>query len=501
MRREFLIVVLSALSGTIVWAQQPIVEPPVIEGTELVASIGNLCPRELPIRVDVNGDGVDDFLYPSYHAGPLKDYMPMEKATAGFGLIGAALAMKARTKNENFAYAGVLDGTTRELLWKFKAGSMINFYEVAPETGRLYVSSHDNHVYALDLASGAVIWSHDVGGNPMGLTLSDDALVVMGTKNAVRAFDPGDGHQVWEKQVKAAIMASPGFGVMLTGGDVVYISSLDDHVFAFDRRSGKTLWSYATQGNPSLRMLTDQYLLVADKKELLALDTSSGKVSWRFDVGGPVHGQPMIDLGETVAFMNGRTGSKARLLAVDLENGQQRWSVPLQKVARDKKRKIQVPQDSNLFKESIQVEWDAEGRATNLFIADRKNVRAIRAADGEETWSRPVQSPQVLYLAGDQILAGDEAQSIHSFATRDGSRHWSTDVDGQIFQMESLGDKLFVTLYSKDLVVLGLEDGKVYGRYHLGEPYRVMPLGEGQLIVCGKSGSWVMAASNASPAR
>jgi len=501
MRRGFLIVVLSAFGSTIVWAQQPINEAPEIEGIELVASIGNLCPRELPIRVDTNGDGVDDFLCPSYHAGPLKDYMPMEKAQAGFGLIGAALAMKAHTKNANFAYAGVLDGTTRELLWNFKAGSMINYYEVAPKTGRLYVSSHDNHIYALDLASGDVIWSQDVGGNPMGLTLSDDAVVVLGTKNVVRAFDPGDGHQVWEKQVKAAIMASPGFGVMLTGGEVVYISSLEDKVFAFDRSSGKNLWSHTTQGNPSLRLLTDQYLLVADKKALLALDTSSGEVRWRFDVGGYVHGQAMVDLGTAVAFMNGRTGSKAKLLAVGLDSGQLQWSVPLQKVARDKKRKIHVPQDSNLFKESIQIERDADGGATNLFIADRKNVRAIRAADGEETWSTPVKSPQVLYLAGDQILVGDKAQSIQSFATRDGSKRWSTDVDGHIFQMESLGDKLFVTLYSKDLVVLGLEDGKVYGRYNLGEPYRVMPLREGRLIVCGKSGSWVMAATDTQQAR
>ena len=194
MRRGFLLIVLSTLSGAMVWAQQPIIEPPEIEGIELVATVGNVCPRELPIQIDTNGDGVDDFLCPSYHAGPLKDYMAMEQAQAGLGLIGAALAMKAFTKNKNFAYAGVLDGTTRELLWNFKAGSMINHYEVAPKTGRLYVSSHDNHIYALDLASGDVVWSRDVGGNPLGLTLSDKALVVLGTKNAVKGFDPGDGH-------------------------------------------------------------------------------------------------------------------------------------------------------------------------------------------------------------------------------------------------------------------------------------------------------------------
>jgi len=495
MRRGFLLIVLSTLSGAMVWAQQPISEPPEIEGIELVATVGNVCPREVPIQIDTNGDGVDDFLCPSYHAGPLKDYMAMEQAQAGLGLIGAALAMKAFTKNKNFAYAGVLDGTTRELLWNFKAGSMINHYEVAPKTGRLYVSSHDNHIYALDLASGDVIWSQDVGGNPLGLTLSDKALVVLGTKNAVKGFDPGDGHQVWEKQVKAAIMASPGFGVMLTSGEVVYISSLKDEVYAFDRSSGKKVWSYTTGGNPSLRLLKDPHLLVADKKELLALDISSGNVSWRFDAGGYVHGQPMVDLGTAVAFMNGRTGSKAKLLAVSLENGQLQWSVPLQKVARDKKRKIHVPQDSNLFKESIQIERDADGGATTLYLADRKNVRAVRAANGEESWSTPIKSPQILYLVGDQILAGDKAQFIHSLATRDGSTRWQTKVDGHIFQMERLGDKLFVTLYSKDLVVIGLDDGKVFGRYHLGEPYRVMPLREGRLVVCGKTASWVMAAT------
>lgn len=133
---------------------------------------------------------------PSYHAGPLKNYLPMEG-----GLLGATLGMKTLTKNGNFTYAGVLDGATRDQLWKFKAGLMINRYQVAPKTGRLYVGSQDNHIYDLDLASGEVIWSHDMGGNILGISLSDDALVAVSTKNTVRAFDPADGHQVWEKLV------------------------------------------------------------------------------------------------------------------------------------------------------------------------------------------------------------------------------------------------------------------------------------------------------------
>jgi hypothetical protein len=45
----------------------------------------------------------------------------------------------------------------------------------------------------------------------------------------------------------------------------------------------------------------------------------------------------------------------------------------------------------------------------------------------------------------------------------------------------------------KDLVVVDFKTGKLQGNFYLGDPFRVVPMEGERLIVCGQSGTWIIA--------
>ena len=81
------------------------------------------------------------------------------------------------------------------------------------------------------------------------------------------------------------------------------------------------------------------------------------------------------------------------------------------------------------------------------------------------------------------------------FGLFDGTIKWTQQQGAHIFQMERLGAVLLVTLYSADLASFAFADGAPRGSHHLGEPYRLVPLEEGRVILCGQEGSWLLEAT------
>ena len=55
-----------------------------------------------------------------------------------------------------------LDAATGEMLWSFETGDVIRSTPTVTG-GAVYFGSNDNHVYALDAQTGEMLWSHDTG--------------------------------------------------------------------------------------------------------------------------------------------------------------------------------------------------------------------------------------------------------------------------------------------------------------------------------------------------
>lgn len=97
-------------------------------------------------------------------------------------------------------------------IWSFEAGDVIASQPVV-SNGRVYVTSHDGNLYALDVDNGDELWSSSIG---------DWGGFVIPLK--------GMGH---------ALMSSPA-----VENGTVYVGSLDGNFYAFDAVSGENQWVF-----------------------------------------------------------------------------------------------------------------------------------------------------------------------------------------------------------------------------------------------------------------
>jgi alcohol dehydrogenase (cytochrome c) len=85
-----------------------------------------------------------------------------------------------------------------------------------------------------------------------------------GNIGQVRAFNLDDQSKVWEYRQHAPVTSS----TLPTGGDLVFVGTLDRHVLAFDDKTGKVLWTSPTLSN-SLESFPVTYM--AGGKQYIAI--------------------------------------------------------------------------------------------------------------------------------------------------------------------------------------------------------------------------------------
>ena len=170
-----------------------------------------------------------------------------------------------------------------EVLWTFTAKDSI---ENAPAVahGVVYVGAMDEHLYALDLATGAEKWRFRVGKD-------------------------------------AGFKASPA-----VKGDTVYVGDTDGFLHAVDATTGKKRWSFETGAEiTSGANFSGDRVLFGSGDETLYCLTAEGKKAWTFKVpGGPVMATPAVVDGRTFV-----AGCDSALHVINLENGQEMASVEL----------------------------------------------------------------------------------------------------------------------------------------------------------------------------
>ena len=160
------------------------------------------------------------------------------------------------------------DGTQR---WKFETEGPIAS-SPAVSDGMVYVSSLDGNIYAVDIASGTVRWAFATQGerrftapgihgaiprtermpDPFDVFLSSPT-VVQGTiyigsgDQHVYALDAATGALKWSFETGDVVHASPA---VVDG--VVYIGSWDRNLYALDAATGRERWHYTTGNDTTI---------------------------------------------------------------------------------------------------------------------------------------------------------------------------------------------------------------------------------------------------------
>lgn len=137
-----------------------------------------------------------------------------------------------------------LTAETGEEKWSIPHGTDTTaaFSTPTVRDGRVFLGSHDGHVYVLDAASGRILWTVELESpTGDGLAVTGDAAFVGDRDGAIYAIDPESGEIRWTvtDDSGSAVRAPPAIA-----GNTLYAANAAGVVRALDAASGAERWQF-----------------------------------------------------------------------------------------------------------------------------------------------------------------------------------------------------------------------------------------------------------------
>ncbi len=231
------------------------------------------------------------------------------------------------------------DAATGRRRWRFESSGRLS---AAPTTrdGRVFVTQVGGNrlSYALDAASGHVLWSRDLG-EVWAPPECDPKQLFVGNKGGVLyCLDPATGETSWERRFGEGVYPAPALDAT-----AVYTGSWDGHYYALNRRDGRILWAFSRPGRPyqfggrpdsAAPVLAQGKVLVPNLGgRMVALDAKTGALLWEWtgkpyricNVTAATDGKVVL----TSVFGNAYEWPfDVRLVGLELATGRELWEIP-----------------------------------------------------------------------------------------------------------------------------------------------------------------------------
>ena len=217
----------SAEDGDEEWSERAnassYVRPMLFNGFVLVSSIR---PEGVVVFQRDDGDFVGQFRTedPIYATGVIADDWLFVASSNGAGT-SAKL-----DKDTYHVYGFPLRKGTREKPWRFRTSGP-NPWPVAAVDGRVYVSSNDGNVYALDATEGTQKWAFSIPEERFGGLAADEESVYVASNPGLVALDATTGKQRWVND-KGGRPRTPSVA------DNVVVATTDQRLYAVNPESG-----------------------------------------------------------------------------------------------------------------------------------------------------------------------------------------------------------------------------------------------------------------------
>lgn len=212
---------------------------------------------------------------------------------------------------------------------------------------RVFCGSADKGLYALRAGDGSTIWRFETMGFVQSEPLYDPELDIVyfgsndGALYAARGFD---GKLVWRYATGAEVAKRP-----VRVGETLYVANAADHLFAIDRRTGRTKWTahrtsalgMEVAGHSGPAVAFGRVYLAFSDGNVAAYEMTTGREVWTpvdlsVDAEQPVTGElartldvdttpipTTLDNGQKVVFVSNYA---AGTYALDAETGGRAWT-------------------------------------------------------------------------------------------------------------------------------------------------------------------------------
>ena len=221
------------------------------------------------------------------------DPQPVWRSDVARGIVGApALTEDLVAVSQVDRQVAVLDRATGDVIWRHRLSN-------APGSGplvdgdRVIVATQEERgeVRALQLGTGASLWSATVGDVAAPLALDDSTVYAGSTEGFVVALHSGSGARVWRVRLAGAVRAAP---VPTSAGLVV--ATTTDSVYLLDRNTGAVRARRGLTGSIVAAPASLDTLLVAGTTggDLVALRPEGLALRWHVDLGSAVVGSVAV---------------------------------------------------------------------------------------------------------------------------------------------------------------------------------------------------------------
>ena len=192
------------------------------------------------------------------------------------------------------------------VLWRNALGSPLA-ERPSPAGDRLYVALADHRLAALDLETGAAVWTLALEAEVTGLLALEDQLLVGTRANRLHSISLDRGRIRWTQRAGADVIGAPA-----ADDDSIYFVAFDNVLRALNRGNGNLRWTRNLPSRPSGGALrVDDVVLVPLSAIIGAFLAQTGAPAFTIRAAGELGGAPFL--------RDDRRATATRLIAMSRE--------------------------------------------------------------------------------------------------------------------------------------------------------------------------------------
>ena len=319
------------------------------------------------------------------------------------------ISSQAVVGNDGTIYVGSHDGflyalrPSGEEKWRVPLEERVYMTPYVDSDGNVFVGS-DADVYVKVRPNGEVAWRLSTEGDAdTATTPGADGTLHFAAGNDLWAVKP-DGTALWRFRARGKIYTAPAIG----SDGTLYVGAQDDRLYAI-APDGRMRWEYQTRGdNDASPAIGDDGTIFfgSDDRHVYAVGTD-GTLRWKTWVDGYVRAPAAI--GPSAIFC-GVFGPRARLVALDMQDGHLLWEFPVTAAPSSEVGIASAP---------------LLDHAGNLYFGAHDDFVYSLSSSGRLRWAidlhDDVDGAATILDDGTLLIGGDD-RVLHAFQNRDGHR-------------------------------------------------------------------------------